>query len=261
MNNWPIIRTYLGLAIRRQTTFKASLFSELIWATGYTLATLAFWQVLLQRFDNVLNWSFASIAVFMACVELFWGCSRGLFAASRYIWILINTGMIEPYLCRPFDTRLGILLRYTEPVVMLRSVILASVWAALAINQGWTPHLNNVAAALLILLLNSLVFLELSLTLNYLAFTWSKADAINEMLGGMYEVLKYPADIYSRAISLILTFCIPAVGIATWPAKIAIGQQDLWTPLIISLLLLVIWHHLQQRAWIHGLRRYEGAGG
>lgn len=261
MNTLRVIRTYLELAIARQTEFRAALYTEIIWGGLYTFSVLVFWQVLYGRTQSLAGWTFEGMAVYMGMVEVFWGLSRGTFASIRYFWQLINSGMIEPYLCRPFDARLGIILRYFDPVVMLRSTILVMLWGILATSHGWQPEPLRLLAALIVSVVSTLVYVEMALSVNYLAFIVGKMDAVNVVLGGMYDLLKYPGDIYGQLATLFLSVLIPSMGAATWPALIALGKQDIAVPLAVSIGLLVFWHGVQSLAWQYGLVRYESQGG
>lgn len=265
---WRRLLSLFALAVALQfwsrVQFRTSFFADLGSNLLRTAAQVIFWMAVAGKRGTVAGWGFGDIMVFMACAELFWALQRGLFLVSTRVHELINQGRLDTHLCRPLDPRLSILMLHMEPILFLRSLPGALAYFALGVATGAPLTWISVLQGMFALLLATTLFTEFVLTLSYLAFWWGHSRSLTPLFTGMWEIMRYPTDIFEWALRFLFTWVIPAIFAATWPARIMLGKPiPGGFPGVLGILsgLLVLWHGIQTLTWRKGLQRYESAGG
>lgn len=256
-----LLATYLRLRVTGAFSFRASFFTELAWGLAYFAVLLIFWRIVFLNVKSIATWTLAEVLLFMAFLELFWSLTRGLFGATRYLWEFIKHAAIDAYLCRPADARLCLLLHNINVMVLVRGAVMSVLWLASSAAAGLELELTRLLGGLLVLAAGVLIYVEFSLTLNYLAFRWVNVRALDELLGGFWDLLRYPLDLAPALLRGLLTFVVPAIFTATFPTLVSLGRLPLSSTLALAIVVLLAWHVLQDAAWRAGLRYYESQGG
>lgn len=247
-----------------KVAFRASFVADLASSLLLAAAQVVFWVVVVGRDGTVAGWTFSGIMIFMAYAELFWAIQRGFFFISTRFHEWINQGRLDAHLCRPVDPRIAALLLHMQPVFFIRSLPSAAAYFALGATAGGGVAVVPALEGLLLLLLATLIYTEFTLTATYLAFWWGQSNGLNPVMSGLWEVMRYPTDIFDRAIRSLFTWMVPTIFAATWPAYVCLGKPTpggFWGTLAITCGLLAAWHGIQTVVWRRGLRRYESCGG
>lgn len=261
MGTLRLLARCLALKVVQTISFRMPLVMELVWGGGYTAAMFAFWQVIYARVPGIAGWQAGQMMIFMGFTELFWGLSRGIFGIARGFWYLIHTGQLDVHLCRPVEPRIISIVRNMEPTVLLRGLVFSTFWLIVALRMGVHLDPRQMCAAIIVALLGCGVYVEFSLTVNYLGFVWGQASALEETVGGFWELLRYPLNLFPTLVQRGLIALLPAFLAATAPAMVALGKVAALPTMGTALGVAVLWHLIQQRAWKAGLHHYESCGG
>lgn len=256
-----LTRTYLSLRLHTVTAFRGPFFIELFWGAAYMATMLIFWEVIFAEVTIIKGWTHGGVLLFMYFLELFWGISRSLLAVTRYFWTLINRGSIDVFLCRPVNVRLAMLLHGSELTVLGRSLLIGLFWLILAMRAGVDTSPLQLLLAHATALLGIAAYAFFSLSVNFIAFWWGRTQALDELLGGFWDVLRYPLDLLPRLAAAALGTLVPAALAATVPAMVATGQLPALPALGACLLIAGAWMVTQEILWRKGLQRYESFGG
>lgn len=231
---------------------RASLQQEMAYATNFVInvfysllslvtGVIGIW-VLFSQIETIGGWTFAStlsiLGVFMTLSAL-----RGLFISPSLdalagmdgdVW----TGNLDYQLLRPIDIQFLASFRQWRPFalfdLLLGLGVLGFAITQLATTLGWVQILSFVAS----LLIGLVVLYSLLLAFAGLVF-WSPGFLFGWVFDGIYEMARYPVNLYPSWIRLVLTWIVPVGVMTTVPVNALTGTLS---PMLFfgSLLLAVI---------------------
>jgi len=201
-----------------RTNFFISLFTSLLNLVTGVLGIL----VLFGQIDSVHGWTLASTMALL-------GVNTQFFASFRK-WRLFAL----------FDLFLGV------------GVLVAAV-----IQLGVLLTLWKVLFFLLMLTLGMTILYAILLIFAALIF-WSPGVLFTWVFDGLFQMARYPTNIYPGWLRMVLTWIVPVGVITTFPAR---ALTDSITPveLMVSLLLAVVLLAAASILFRVGLRKYASA--
>ena len=256
----------IGARIRAQMQYKVSFWMEMAGfglVTGLEFATIA---ILLGRFNSIVGWSIAEVALLYGMTSAAFGLaemfSRGFDSPFERMML---QGSFDTILTRPLGSFFGVLASEFQLMRLGRVsqglLVLAYAFAQLPI--AWSP------AKLLLVPLTILSGMAIYTGLVVIGATvcfWTirTPEVINVFTVGGAEAAGYPLQIYSGWIRAIFLFVIP-IGFANYPAALLLlGRTDpfglpAWAawlaPLAATLFCLVAFAF-----WRVGVTKYQSAG-
>jgi ABC-2 type transport system permease protein len=234
---WHFLRASLQQELAYTTNFIFHLFYSLL---GLTTGVIGI-AVLFSQIENIGGWTFAStlsiLGVFMTLSAL-----RGMFISPSLdalagmdgdVW----TGNLDYHILRPIDLQFVASFRRWQPFAIF-DLILGLGVIGFAISQlsnalTFVQLLSFVAS----LLLGLVVLYSLLLAFAGLVF-WSPGFLFGWVFDGIYEMARYPVNLYPSWIRLILTWVVPVGVMTTVPVRALTGM--LTPELFIGSLLLAI---------------------
>ena len=116
---------------------------------------------------------------------------------------------------------------------------------------------------------NLVLFLLLFLNSLFLAFAFhlfacsvcvltTEIDHLIWVYRDLVNMARFPTDIYSKGVRLVLTFIIPAVVLITVPAKALLGILS-WQGMALSFAITSVFLWGSLKFWRYALRRYASA--
>ncbi len=256
-----LVMAFLRASIQEQTAYRVNfglhLFSSLL-----SLATgLIGLQVIFGQVERINGWDPAGTLAVLG-VYLLLGALRGLVIGPSLdslggmdgeVW----QGAFDFTLLRPAPTQFLVSVRKWRVTALVDLLLaLAVLGAALLKLPAW-PDADAVLTFGLALLAALGVVYAMLLTTAALIF-WSPGVLSLWVFDGIFQLARYPLDLYPGWLKLVLTWVIPVGVITTLPAEALAGALD--APRLGALLLgsavLVVAASLLFRA---GLRRYGSA--
>ena len=261
MHYWRLIRAFFKASLQQETAYSANfavglLHSLLNLGTGLMGVLVIFGQV-----EVVRGWDFAS-ALAVLGVYLTVGALRSLFISPSLdaltgmdgeVW----DGRFDFTLLRPVDTQFCASLRHWRFFALFDLVLGGGVLVTAAIRLGAT--LNTVDVVVFLITLGSGVLILYAILLAFAGLVfWSPGFLFSWVFDGIFQMARYPIELYPGAFRLILTWVVPVGLITTVPAEALAGRLAS-TTVAGSVLVAVVMTLGASLLFRSGLRRYASA--
>ena len=112
----------------------------------------------------------------------------------------------------------------------------------------------------LILLFATFIYTAIKLAVTSIAFWVKFAQSYLFMVYQLSDFAKYPIGIYPKAIQGILTCLIPFAFTGYFPGSYFLGKGDIFTGVILTILISIIALFIAYRIWLIGITKYESSG-
>jgi ABC-2 type transport system permease protein len=257
---WFMVRLQVKLRMLQRGAF---LLNRLAQVLAYVSAFSAIW-VLLHKFDHLGGWTWPELA-FLLSVQLL-GYALGAafsFVQMRDLEDTVRSGSFDVLLIKPMSpwaylVFAGLNLGYIGHILLAVGLL---TWSLSALTITWTPWL--VAYALASLLSGALVVAAMLTAIGACAFRWSHSRYLYSIFIGIWELSRYPLEIFPFALQALLLSALPLGFLGYVPAAYVLGR----TPVVVGELggLLAplagpLCALLAAAFWRSGVRRYQAAG-
>lgn len=223
---FSIIVHFLRASLQQELAYTANFLASLFYSLlGLTTGVLGI-AVLFNQIDNIGGWTFAStlsiLGVYMtlsALRQLFISPSLDALAGIEGdIW----TGNLDYQLLRPIDIQFLASFRQWRPFALIDLLLGLGVLAVAISQLTGTLTIAQVVSFVASLLLGLLVLYSLLLAFAGLVF-WSPGFMFGWVFDGIYEMARYPVNLYPAWIRLILTWVVPLGVMTTVPVRALTG--------------------------------------
>jgi ABC-2 type transport system permease protein len=247
----------VSLSLRRHLTFRANLFFDVALALAGSLSTLATVLIVFTATGTLGGWTRAETLVLVGTFEVVSGL-RAAFVDPNLGALpgSIRDGDLDHQLLSPAPTLLLATLGTTAPVA---AVQIPLGLAVLTFGAAEVPGPPAPGAWILLVAAATVVMWAVGTLLATVAF-WAPRLSLQVLFATVWQLARYPADLYARPVRVILTSVVPLALVATVPAAALNRQSDpravlppLAAAAVLALTAAVVWRR--------GLRRYTGAGG
>lgn len=256
---------YLGVSVRSQLQYRASVIMQSIGAFGITAIEFLGILALFDRFGQIRGWRLPEIALFYGMISIAWAICDAMARGFEVMGQILKAGDFDRVLLRPRSTVLQ-LLGYEltiRRVGRLAQGIAVLAYAISALDVAWTvPRALLLVAAIAGTIC---VFLGLVILQATSAFwTTETLEVWNAFTYGGVTMAQYPLAIYRGWFRRLFLFAIP-LGCGNYLPGIAIlGREDpLGTPVALQWLAPLAgpaFLGLALLIWRLGLRRYQSTG-
>lgn len=259
------LRLYLKLQLMQLRTvveYRADFWigiagAALMHGAGLVLVTALFGQI-----EQIGGWSVWEVAILYGLTLIPAGL-RELFCDGPWLLRqLVNSGEFDRLLVRPVSpamqaaTRLASIHGVGQLSLGLGLIILGSTRSEIA----WAPW--KVGFLLLSILGSFTLLCAIGFLVNLIGF-WepSAQSAIPTAYASLIDFAKFPLDIYSNLIKVLVTVVAPFAFVSYFPALVLLDRDTPWRWLgfaspVVSLLVVILTSWL----WHKALNRYQGVG-
>ena len=227
MNTLALYLRYLGISLRGQMQYRVSYILQTI---GHLLVTaiefIAIW-VLFERFDHLLEWSLADVAVFYGFINVSFALADAFARGFDMFGGMVKSGEFDRILLRPRSTVLQLAgqeltLRRIGRLIQGAAVL---AWGCQALELTMTPE--RVALAVLIVGGNFALFSGLVVVQATMAFwTVETLELMNSFTYGGVHTAQYPMNIYGTWLRRFFTFVVPLAATSYYPVVAFLGRPD-----------------------------------
>jgi ABC-2 type transport system permease protein len=254
---WKFLRASIQQELAYPANFFISLFHSLL-NLGMGVLGLV---ILFSHLEAVGGWTFASTLAVLG-VFLTLSALRGLFISPSLdalagmdgdIW----TGNFDYVVLRPVDTQFIATFRHWRPFALIDLVLGIGVIVVAIMRLPGTLAPAQMVAFVASLGIGLLVLYSLLLAFAGLVF-WSPGFLFGWVFDGIYEMARYPIQLYPAWIRTVLTWIVPVGVMTTIPAQALTGilRPPLFAGALLFALALFCAATLLFRS---GLRRYASA--
>ncbi|MFO0974690.1 MAG: ABC-2 family transporter protein [Phycisphaerae bacterium] len=170
----------------------------------------------------------------------------------------IRNGTLDFVLLRPVATLFLASFRRVVMVELFDVLLGLSMTSVAVVKLRGTISVAGLASFVLLVCAGVLICYAIWLSLATLSFWFTRVANIEMIFWNLFEVGRYPVDIYPPMMRRLLTYVIPVAFITTVPAQAAcqpIAPLKLLFGLAVGSALLAA----AARFWRYGLRHYSGA--
>jgi ABC-2 type transport system permease protein len=252
-------------SVRGELQYRANFLIMVLMGIVYQCTGFAFIWVVLARFQALAGWTLGEVA-FLYGLRLTMHALNGAITGGLYnLEWQVRQGEFDRYLVRPVSPLLQLLCQRVHISVVgdfLGGLALFAAAAAL-VTVDWTPL--ALLYLVLALLGGALIELALRVLLSALAFRFLSANAFMFVLDTVFSnFANYPLKIFGNVLEFLLTFGVPLVFMAYFPAVVLLGRTgDLQVNPLFAYgapLAGIIWLLVALWFFQHEMRNYQSSG-
>jgi ABC-2 type transport system permease protein len=240
--------------LAHRTNLLVSLLVAALGAAG-TIGALA---AVYAHVERLAGWQFGEAVVLLGVFLVVSGLLE-TFVWPNLLWFggRVQNGLLDDLLLMPAPSLFTASFGACRPVA-LSGALLGIGLVAYGVSSldepvGWL----NVAACLVLVLAGAVVAWALRVLVASVAL-WSPWLSLDVFFSTMWQLGRYPVDVYAAPIRAALTWAVPVAFVSTFPARALTRGADGWT-LASGLLAAVGAVVVVSAVWRAGLRRYTSA--
>lgn len=261
MRPFRLIGSFMRASFQEDAAYRTNFFISLLTsllnlATGVLGIVVLFGQI-----ESVHGWTLASTLAILG-VYLTVSAIRGLFIGPSFdslsgmdgeIW----SGAFDFTILRPVNTQFFASFRKWRLFALFDLFLGVGVLVTAVIKLGVVLSLGKILFFLFMLAVGMSILYAILLLFAALIF-WSPGVLFTWVFDGLFQMARYPTNIYPGWLRMVLTWIVPVGVITTFPAR---ALTDSITPLelIVSLLLAVALLMAASILFRVGLRKYASA--
>ncbi|SCG82797.1 ABC-2 type transport system permease protein [Proteiniborus sp. DW1] len=215
---------------------------------------------ILMRFKNINGWLLQEVSLMYAITEFGFGVYRFIGDGFNNFELLVLSGKFDTLLIRPASALIQVMLQKVDlkRIGMVVQALAVGIWGL----QRCSFIDNSIYIYLPLLLIASVVVnTQIGIILAAVAFWTGKNEDI--VILGHYSsrtAAQYPASIYNKLFSSILTFIIPFFSVSYYPLVYYTGRSENTFYLFAPLLAVVAMTPITYVIWSAGIKRYSSTG-
>ncbi len=261
MRPFRLIGSFMRASFQEDAAYRTNFFISLLTSLLNLVTGVLGIMVLFGQIDSVHGWTMVSTLAILG-VYLTVSAIRGLFIGPSFdslsgmdgeIW----SGAFDFTILRPVNTQFFASFRKWRLFALFDLVLGVGVLVTAVIKLGVVLSLGKILFFLFMLTLGMSIFYAIILIFAALIF-WSPGVLFTWVFDGLFQMARYPTNIYPGWLRMLLTWIVPVGVITTFPAR---ALTDAITPveLIVSLLLAVVLLAAASILFKVGLRKYASA--
>jgi ABC-2 type transport system permease protein len=217
------------------------------------------WIVLFDGRDTVAGWDEPSALIVLAYFTAVRAVLEGLISPSLVDLVeRIRTGAFDYVLLKPIDAQALVSTSRTEPWQGFNLLFAIGLVVYAFSERGGAPAVADVGLGLVLFLAGLVAMYSLWILCAAAAFWVVRLDNLTYLLGAIFDVARWPVQVFRGVWRAVFTFVIPVAVMTTFPAMALLGQLDAETALATiggALALLVV----SRLVWRLAIRNYTSA--
>jgi ABC-2 type transport system permease protein len=211
--------------------------------------------------ERLAGWRFAEAVVLLGVYLIVSGLLE-TFVWPNLLWFggKVRDGQLDDLLLMPAPSLFTASFGASRPLALNGVLLGAGLVVAGLLEPGPDAApvtVANVLAGLLLVLSGTVVAWALRVLIAAVAL-WSPGLDLDVFYSGLWQLGRYPIDVYAPTIRGLLTYVVPVAFVSTFPARALTRGADAWTLLggvgaAVAAVLVVV------AVWRAGLRRYTSA--
>ena len=221
--------------------------------------------LLVSRFGVLAGWNWPDLALLFAFQLLGYSIGASVsFTQFRDLEEKVRLGTLDVLLVKPFSLWAylvfsGLNIGYVGHIALALGVM---AWTLFFVDINWS--IGAVLYLLAALVSATLVTASLLTMIGASAMIWTRSNHLFSIFFGVWELTRYPLDIFPAGIQTVLLTIVPLGFTSAVPVAVLLGKHvpllgDWAMPLSLlagPLLTLVAIVH-----WRNAVNKYQGAGG
>lgn len=261
MKPFRLIGSFIRESFQEEAAYRTNFFVSLLTSllnlgTGILGIVVVFGQI-----DTIRGWTLASTMALLG-VYLIVSAVRGLFISPSFdslagmegdIW----SGAFDFTVLRPVNAQFFASFRKWRMFALIDLLLGIGVLVIAVVKLGVAISIAKVLLFLLLLGIGLTILYAILLIFAALIF-WSPGVLFTWVFDGLFQMARYPTNLYPGWLRMVLTWIVPVGVITTFPARALTGSIQP-NELIFSLLLAVGLLVLASVLFKVGLKKYASA--
>jgi len=247
-----------SLSLRQTFAYRLNFAFDALLALATVTSFVATIALVFTQTGSLAGWSGAQMLVLLGTYAFMTGLRAtfvdpnvGAFADH------VRTGRLDPSLLQPAPSVVLATCSTHAPLGLVQSALGLGV-VGLGLQQiHLVPTLLGGVGWLVLTVLGVLIGWATSVLLACLAF-WAPKLSLGVLYDAVWTFGRYPVDVYTRPLRLLLTYLFPMAAVTTWPARTLIDGLDP-ARTALGLGITVVFVCAAVAVWHAGVRRYTGA--
>ncbi|WP_414838142.1 ABC transporter permease [Candidatus Nanosalina sp. VS9-1] len=259
--HWSVYKKFFAMYMKSRLIYKAD------FVLGFTsqlislIFSVAFLTLLFTQVENIQGWSFNEILLLAGFSGLILNLHHiFFFAPYRLGEDYIISGRMDRYFVRPLNMLFQVFARYIADdnisKFLANIAIIVYAWNQLGLTLGPVKILYGLMAIISGVMVLGSIFVTFGTT----AFWTGRSQAIFWLFFRISDFRRYPYNIFSQPIKIILITIVPIAFTSFFPTTFLLGMEQ-WRPWQIATLVIgpVLYFGAYQ-FWKFGLSRYSSTG-
>ncbi len=230
MRYLKLLTLFIRTSAQQELAYRANFWIHLLHAILTGGIGVAGVSVLFSRVTAIQGWDYPAVLAVLG-VYLVVGALRSLVIGpsldalagmGQEVW----SGKFDFTLLRPLDTQFLVSFRYWNLFALMDLALGGAVLAGAMLQPGQVFTLGQLAAFILALLAAMAVVYAVLLAFTGLVF-WSPGFLFAWAFDAVFQMARYPVDLYPNWLRPILTWVIPVGLMTTLPARALTGVAPL----------------------------------
>ena len=256
-----LIGEFIKVSTQEEMAYRANFFIRILYALLNLVTGILSLTVIFNQVEAIKGWELPS-AMALLGVYLLLGALRGLFISPSLESVAgmdgeIWQGTFDFTLLRPIDKQFLVSFRHWR-FLMLLDLILSLGVLGYAIHLLQTNLTIQAFLSFVITMLASVILLYSALLVFSALVFWNSGFLFTWVINDLFQLARYPVEIYPGWLRLVLTWIIPVGLMTTIPAQALSGKLSWgW----MGLTLLFTFGVLFAASWLfrQGLKKYTSA--
>ncbi|HWU89380.1 MAG TPA: ABC-2 family transporter protein, partial [Kofleriaceae bacterium] len=222
----------LRLAATSGMAYRADFLLEGAMALVWIALTLLPWFVLFEGRPTVAGWDRPSALIVMAYFTAVRAVLEGLISPSFVDLVeKVRTGTLDYVLLKPVDAQVMISSSRCEPWKVFDLLFALGLVVYAFAERGAAPGPGDAALGVALFVAGLLAMYALWVLCAAASFWVVRLDNLTFLLGAIFDVARWPVQVFRGVWRLVFTFIIPVAVMTTFPAMALLGELDARTAL------------------------------
>lgn len=217
------------------------------------------WIVLFDGRDTVAGWDRRSMLIVIAYFIGVRAVLEGLISPSILDLLeRIRSGAFDYVLLKPIDAQALVSTSRCEPWQAIEALFAVGLVVYAFVDHGSAPAPADVGLGVVMFAAGLVALYSLWLVCAAAAFWVVRLDNLAFLLGAIFDVARWPVQVFRGVWRFVFTFVVPVAVMTTFPAMALLGTLDGETALATiggALALLVV----SRLVWRLAIRNYTSA--
>ncbi|MEQ1859488.1 MAG: ABC-2 family transporter protein [Chthoniobacteraceae bacterium] len=254
---WLMLRN----SLIREMNFKANFIGWIVVECLWFVGQVVFLEVIFAHVEHIGDWSKWECVLLVGTHQVI----AQIFQAFFYMNLvelpeLVRTGRLDLLLLQPIDSQFSVSVRRFGADSLVASVVGFVVVGVSLFKLGVVPGAGQIAIYLACLVLGLGIHYSILFALATISIWIVRAQGIIHGYYNLFNVARYPIDIFRGTFRFIFSWIIPVMIVANVPARLlARGLENPWPSVLHLLAATAIVVVAARMFWFFALRRYASA--
>jgi len=256
---WRVVRIQLRISLSGAMAYRTDFLVEGAMALAWMALTLLPMFVLYSARDTVAGWDAPSALIVIGYFMMVRAILEGVVSPSLVALVeQIRSGAFDYVLLKPVDAQVLVSMSSFEPwkifdLLGALAVIVYAFW-----RRGYGPSAGDAVIGFGLLIAGVLAMYAVWICCAAASFWVVRLDNLTYLLGAVFDVARWPVQVFRGAWRFVFTFLVPVAIMTTYPAMALLGRLDARTIVLVAAGALAMLA-ASRALWQFAIRNYTSA--